>query len=134
MILAYIISCLLLAATFHALHIWPQTTDMTRMMRLAFATMTDSALSDDEKEVAIRRQSIKLLGITAKLTIGLAIVLVATILPVAVAERAGLLTYEGFLLFSLEPLVILLTVLGFCAVPWLFGRLNARKMNGSRGL
>lgn len=126
MIIAYIISCLLLAATFYALHIWPQTTEMARMMRQAFATITDKALSDDEKEVAIQRQSIRLLVVTAKLTIGLAIVSAATVLPVALAEQAGLLTYEGFLLFSLEPLVIVLTILGFGAVPWLFGRLSAR--------
>ncbi|WP_427967530.1 hypothetical protein [Altererythrobacter sp.] len=134
MILAYITSCLLLAATFHLLHIWPQTKQMTRMMRLAFATMFDKALSDDEKEVAIRRHSIRLLAVTVKLSVGLAVVLAACVLPVAIAEQAGLLTYEGFLLFSLEPLVVILTIVGFGSAPWLIGRLSARKMHGSGGL
>jgi len=125
-IIAYVISCLLLAATFHALHIWSQTTDMARMMRLAFATLADRALNDDEKEVAIRRLSIQLLAVTAKLTVALAIVLAATALPVVLAAQAGMLTYEGFLLFSLEPLVILLTILALGAVPWLAKQLKAR--------
>ena len=116
MILAYVLSCLLLAAAFLALRVWPQTRAMAGGLRANFAVIGDKSLSDDAKERALRTGSIAMLRATVKLTAALAATFAAAALPVWLGEKLGALSWQGFLWFSLEPLVIVLTIAGFWAL------------------
>ena len=117
MIAAYVISCILLVWAFQGLSIWPRTTNMTRELRAAFGVMAARDMSDDEKEREIQARSIRVLGLTAKLTLALALTFAAAAAPVALAVWADWLTWQGFLIFSIQPLVIVLTVLALSAWP-----------------
>lgn len=122
-LLAYVLSCIGLVLAFQRLHIWPRTTAMTRELRGAFAVMADKRLSDDEKEVALRRRSIEVLGMTATLTLALVATFAAAALPVMLTELVGWITWHGFLMFSIHPLVVVATVAGLAALPWVQGKL-----------
>ncbi|QZH75828.1 MAG: hypothetical protein JY451_04355 [Erythrobacter sp.] len=123
MIAAYILSCLLLVLAFQGLHVWPRTKAMTRELRGAFAVMTDKALSDDHKEAALRRRSIEVLGLTVRLTLVLIATFAAAALPVVLAQWAGWLTWQDFLVFSIQPLVVVATVAALALWPLLQSRL-----------
>lgn len=124
MIAAYILSCLLLVLAFQHLHIWPRTTAMSRELRGAFVVMTDKTLGDDAKEAALRRLSLEVLGSTVKLTLALVATFAAAALPVVLAQWAGWLTWQGFLIFSIQPLVVVATIAALAAVPMLQSRLS----------
>lgn len=123
MIAAYILSCLLLVLAFQRLDIWPRTTAMTRALREAFGVMTDKGLTDDEKEVALRRRSILVLGLTVRLTLALAATFAAAALPVALGQWAGWLNWREFLIFSIQPLVVVATIAALAVLPVLQARL-----------
>lgn len=122
MVLAYVLSCLLLVLAFQGLRIWPRTTEMTRELRDAFGVMAAKDLSDDEKEAAIQKGSIRVLGLTSKLTLALAATFGAAALPVALAELAGWLTWRDFLIFSVQPAVVVLTIVALGAWPYVQAR------------
>lgn len=117
MISAYVLSCILLVLAFQGLRIWPRTTEMTRELREAFGVMAAKGMSDDEKEAAIRKRSIRVLGLTTRLTLALVVTFTVAVLPVAIAVRFGWITFEEFLAFSIQPLVIVLTVVALAAWP-----------------
>jgi hypothetical protein len=125
MILAYVASCLLLVLAFERLRIVALTRAMGRTARAAFGTIADRAMSDDEKELALRKDSLELLHRTTILTLALALLFALAALPVVLAERAGWLTYQSFLLFSIQPVVVIGTIAALGLLPVL-GRL-ARK-------
>lgn len=113
MILAYAISCLLLAAAFAGLRVWPLTRSMAAQLRANFAVIGNKAMSDDEKERALRTGSLAVLRETVRLTAALAATCAAAAAPVVLAERAGWLTYQGFVVFSIQPLVVVATIAAF---------------------
>lgn len=130
MIAAYVLSCVLLVLAFQGLRIWPRTTEMTRELRAAFGVMTAKDMSDDEKEREIQARSIRVLGLTARLTLALVVTFAAAAAPVALAVWAGWLTWQGFLVFSIQPLVIVLTVIALAAWPKVQAGLTARFARG----
>ncbi len=123
MIAAYVLSCVLLVLAFQRLHVWPRTTAMSRELRGAFAVMTDKGLNDDQKEAALRRRSVDVLGLTVRLTLVLIATFAAAALPVVLAQWAGWLTWQEFLVFSIQPLVLVATVVALALWPKLQSRL-----------
>lgn len=117
MIAAYVFSCILLVLAFQGLRIWPRTTEMTRELRAAFGVMAARDMSDDEKEREIRTRSIRVFGLTARLTLALVVTFAAAAAPVAAAVWADWLTWEQFIVFSIQPLVIVLTVVALALWP-----------------
>lgn len=134
MLAVYVLSCILLVLTFQGLHIWPRTTEMTRELRAGFGVMASKQLSDDEKEVALRNGSLRVLGLTAKLTLALVVVFAAATAPVAIAVWAGWMSWTGFLMFTIEPIVVIGTVAALGAYPrlqsWVRARFAAQAANG----
>ncbi|MDE1467572.1 hypothetical protein [Aurantiacibacter sp. D1-12] len=117
MIAAYVLSCILLVLAFQGLRVWPRTAEMTRELRTAFGVMAAKDMSDDEKEREIQTRSIRVLGLTARLTLALIVTFAAAAAPVAIAVWADWLTWESFLIFSIQPLVIVLTVVALALWP-----------------
>jgi sterol desaturase/sphingolipid hydroxylase (fatty acid hydroxylase superfamily) len=113
MILAYVASCVLLAITFVPLHVWSLTRRVAVRLQAAFAVIGDPKLSDEEKELALRKRSIEVLRDTVLLVAALAATLAAAMLPIYLGEAAGWFTYQEFLVFTVQPLVIILTITAF---------------------
>lgn len=110
MLLVYIASCILLGLAFHYLSITELTRRMLGQLRAAFAVITDKAMSDEQKEVALRSRSIEVLGTTTKLTLALIVVFGAAYLPIWLGEVAGEITFEGFIYYTIQPLVVVGTI------------------------
>lgn len=111
MLLIYIVSCILLGLTFHFLSIAPLTKRMLTQLRGAFAVVGDKAMSDEQKERALRSQSVEVLGTTFRLTIALIVVFAAAYLPIWLGEISGEITFEGFIYYTIQPLVIIGTII-----------------------
>ncbi len=126
MIAAYILSCILLVLVFSGLRIWPRTTAMTCELHEAFGVMAAKDMSDDEKAYEIQTRSIRVLRLTAQLTLALIVTFAAAAAPVAVAAWAGWLTWQSFVVFSIQPLVIVLTILALVAWPKVQQTVQAR--------
>lgn len=118
LLLAYIASCVLLGWTFVRFGIAPKTQAMVHEARSAVATVQDRELSDIEKERAVQRASITLLGQTAILTLALGVVFVAAALPVALGVLAGQFAWAEFGYFTIEPLVVIGTIIS--CIAWAF--------------
>lgn len=62
MIGIYCLSCVLLAAVFVGLKVWPATRATLSGMQESFAVIGNADMDDDAKEAALRAGSIKALG------------------------------------------------------------------------
>ena len=127
MLLVYIISCVLLGMAFHYLRIAPQTRLMMMQMRSAFGVVGSKTMSDDEKEIALRKQSVEVLLTTTKLTAALIVVFALAYLPIWLGEMAGKITLTGFLYFSIQPWVVIGTVLACVAYAFAAKRFAAER-------
>jgi hypothetical protein len=116
MIFVYAVSCLLFALAFAGLRVWPLTRAISQLMRKSFAVVTDSQLSDEEKERALQKGSLELLRDAVKLAGALAATLACAALPAVLAELAGWISLEDFVAFSLRPVVLFATVAAFAAL------------------
>lgn len=115
MIGIYSLSCILLAAAFIGLKVWPMTGRTLAGMQQSFAVVANADMDDDAKEAALRAGSITALASAIKLAASLAACIGAALLPVIAAQAGGLLTLTGFIAFSLRLDVILATVAVFAA-------------------
>ena len=125
MLSVYIASCLLLGFAFYLLSIARLTGTMVAQLRSSFAVLVDSSLDDEAKEKAIRRQSIKVLGTTTRLSLGLAAVFAAAYLPIYLADRTGRIDQYEFVAYSIQPAIVAATLL-VCAV-WAWAGRRGRR-------
>lgn len=116
MIGIYALSCVLLAACFVGLKVWPATRTTLSGMQESFAVVSNPDMDDDAKEAAIRAGAIRALGHALSLAARLALCVGAAVLPVWLAQLAGALTFNAFIAFSLRLDVILATVAVFAAI------------------
>lgn len=116
MIGIYGLSCVLLAACFVGLKVWPATRSTLAGMQESFAVVANRDMDDDAKEAALRAGSIKALGNALSLAAKLALCVGAAVLPAWLAQLAGAFTVEAFIAFSLRLDVILATVAVFAAI------------------
>ncbi|WP_299321790.1 hypothetical protein [Parasphingopyxis sp.] len=124
MILAYAASCLLFALAFHNLRIIDKTRELLASLNASFRVISDRTMSDLEKEVAIRRGALRSGGDAVKLAFFFLVTAAAGALPVAAGLYANLYTFEAFLWFSLEPLVLIGTCVIFGGYAWAIARLR----------
>jgi len=122
MLLIYIASCILLGIAFHFLRIAPTTKRMLAQLRSAFAVISDKAMSDDDKERALRVRSVEVLGTTVKLTAALIAVFAAAYLPIWLGEISGTITFDAFIYYTIQPLVIVGTIVACAAYAYALKR------------
>ncbi len=114
--LVYGIAVLLFYIAFKALNIVGRTRDLMALFRGAFGVMSDKALTDSEKETLIRTEALRSMGETVKLVACLVGVLVCAAAPIILSDVAGLTTLQSIITFSLNPIVIVITVIGLLIV------------------
>ncbi len=81
MIGIYCLSCVLLAAVFVGLKVWPATRATLSGMQESFAVVSNADMDDDAKEAALRAGYIKALGNAVSLAAGLALCVGVAVVP-----------------------------------------------------
>jgi len=122
MLIVYAISCILFLAVFERLKLVASTRALFAGMRQAMGVMTNRELSDDEKEIAIQRHAVSALKGAVMLTVGLAATLFAAAIPPVAADWMGWIDLDAFVDFSLDPWVLLATVVIIGAAVWAYRR------------
>lgn len=123
-ILGALLVIVVFAFLLHVVRLVPKTREVISIGQQAISTLQNAALSDDEKERSMQRDSLRLLRL---LFVLISRSLVALLLPLALiwlSDLAGLFSFEGVLsLFMRWDFVLGSTALGVAtyavAVKWL---------------
>ncbi|WP_066553230.1 hypothetical protein [Croceicoccus bisphenolivorans] len=121
---AYIASCLLLAAAFVRLGVLPRTRKMLTGLNAAMAIVRDPAMDDLAKEKAVQQASVKLLGGTLLTTVLLALAFAVAAVPALAGAWSGAFSLEDFVVFSLRPDVLAMTIATFAALGFALRRVR----------
>ena len=123
MLAVYSVSCILFLVLFERLHLVRQTRMLFAAMREAMGVVSNNALNDDDKEVAVQRHAVAALRGVIMLTVGLFATLMAAATPPLVSDWMGLIELDAFIDFSLNPWVLLATVVILGAFAWMIRRI-----------
>lgn len=102
-----------------------QAARITIMVRASVATMSDSSLSDRQKERALQKSSIALFGQFLKITLGLAAALVLPLAAVWLIGFTSLWSFDGAIAASLSWPFLLAGLVLFVCVFWVGRRRGA---------
>lgn len=125
-LIAYGLACLLFYLAFKRLRVVGHTSALLKLFQSAAQVMSDKGLTDLEKETRIRAASIQSGKATLMLVLRLAAVPALAAVPVLVALQAGLFSLDDFVAFSLEPLVLVITVVVLVALDKALARFPGR--------
>lgn len=123
----YVLACAIFYVAFVKLQVVGRTLALLAVFRSAALVMADRGLSDLEKEAHVRRAAVRSLAETLALAVRLMALVACAGLPVLLATQVGGVGLGQFAAFSLDPLVLLCTVLALLAVD------RARKAFGAVG-
>ena len=87
----------LFALLLHVVRLVPKTKEVMSIGQDAIATLRDEALSDDEKERRMQRDSLRLLWLLLVLVAGSLFALLTPLALIRLSEFAGLFSVEGVL-------------------------------------
>lgn len=112
-------------AAFWLLGIVPRATAALAVTRGAFAAMRDTALDEEAREREVQRASLKLMGLFFSILGRSLLALLASLLPIWIADAMGLASRDTVLLFLARWDVILVVSLVLLAGYVLWNRLWA---------
>lgn len=115
----YVIACLLFYLAFKKSGLVGRTATLLADFRASLAIMTDTGLSDVEKESRIQKAAIALAGDAAVLIASLFFVLAVAATPVILGVALNFFAAEAFVAFSIRPFILVGTIVALLILEWI---------------
>ena len=122
-VIIYCLAVLLFCAAFYFTHVVATCKDIIVVAKASVETLSDKSLDDDAKEKATQAAAIKMIKNAFVLLIKIVITLGLTVLPLWLADTAGLASLDETSEFSLRIDVLVITTIVVTAIVFLWRKL-----------
>ncbi|MBR9652743.1 hypothetical protein [Thalassovita aquimarina] len=120
----YLLCCGLFYAMFITSRLIPRTLELASVFNEAIAVMADKNLTDAEKEPLVRKAAITAAKRSSRLIVTLAVIVLVSMVPLALGSLLHLILVDAFWAFTIQPAVLVATLVGMTGVEMLRRRLK----------